>query len=476
MSNLHPDNGLESPSFLIVGGGITGLSLALALARQGQNVTLIEECERLGGNIHSVTEQGWQMELGPNTLLAKPSLYRLIDSLGLADKAIFSPTASKKRYVVKDGKPLALPSSLTSALRHPLLGYKEWFYLLSEPFRKPVAHEETLAAFIERRLGPRILNYIVDPFVSGVYAGDPQRLSAQGAMPRLHRLEQVQGSLLRGSIAQMRNAKAQRRQERADGFPDGWRGTLISFPEGLATLTQAMANELAQHPSARIVTGSRVERVSRPETLWHAIDQHGRSFQGHQLILTTPAHINARLLEHLDPRLQSALDQIVYPPLAAVALGYPSEAITQPLDGFGMLVPGKENRQTLGALFSSTLFPDRAPEGHALLTCFIGGRKNPGIAEQPDDELITVINTELGEILGIREAPVFTRVARWPHAIPQYEVGHLERVAAIEERTAQHPGLHLMGNWRDGISVGDCIDNGHAMAQRLLAGTAKPHC
>ncbi|RZU98616.1 protoporphyrinogen oxidase [Spiribacter vilamensis] len=458
---------MENPGFLIIGGGVTGLALALELARQGRSVTLVEAAESPGGNVHSVTEDEWQMELGPNTLLCTLPLYRLIDSLGLVDEVIFPPTASKKRYVVNDGQPVALPSGVLSALTHPLLGFKAWGHLLSEPFRGSAAHEETLAAFVERRLGPRVLEHFVDPFVSGVYAGDPQRLSARAAMPRLHRLEQRHGSLLRGGITEMASARAQRRQARIDGFPDHWRGNLVSFPKGLATLTRAMANEFAHYPEARLVTGSEVKSIHRDESGWQAVDQHDRSFHGHEVVLTTPSSVSAKLLEDVDTDLQAALDEIVYPPLAAVALGYPRDAISHPLDGFGMLIPSRENRQTLGALFSSTLFPARAPEGHALLTCFIGGRRNPGVMAQPDNELISIISTELGEILGIQGTPVFSRVKRWSEAIPQYEVGHLERIEAIKARVARHRGLHLVGNWRDGISVGDCIDSGQAMARRL---------
>lgn len=472
MTVTEQNNAVDCPDYLVIGTGVTGLALALELARQGAAVTLIESGEATGGNVHSVREQGWQMELGPNTLMVKPPLYQLIESLGLLDKAIFPPCASKKRYVVHDGRPVALPGGALSALTHPLLGFRAWGHLLSEPFRRPASDEETLAAFVRRRLGPRVLDHFVDPFVSGIYAGDPWRLSAAAAMPKLHRLEQGHGSLLRGGIAQTRTARARRRQERADGFPDGWRGQLISFPEGLSTLTQAMTDEFVQYPKTRLATGHRVASVQRDKRRWRTFDTHGQSFTGQELILTTPAHVSARLMESVDTGLQAALDDIVYPALAAVALGYPRDAISHPLDGFGMLVPSREERHTLGALFSSTLFPGRAPEGCALMTCFIGGRRNPAIMAQPDQGLIDTIHAELSDILGIQATPVFSQVKRWTHAIPQYEIGHLDRIAAIDEQAAGHQGLHLMGNWRDGISVGDCIDNGHAMARQLLANRA----
>jgi oxygen-dependent protoporphyrinogen oxidase len=454
--------------FLIIGGGITGLSTAFALGRANANVMLIEAESRLGGNIRSVNENGWHMELGPNTLMAKPALYQLIKSLGLADKAIFPPSASRKRYVVKNGEPVSLPNSLGSAIKSPLIGFKGWMHLVSEPFRKPSKKEETLAAFVQRRLGSTMLNHFVDPFVSGVYAGDPHRLSAKAAFPRLHQLEQSHGSLLRGGIAQMRDRKQQRARDRDDGFPDDWRGKLVSFPEGIAALTDAMGQELERMSNVRVVTGSRISNIHRSEALWCAEDHNGRHFSAERLVLTTPASTSASLMDNLDDELKSELESIVYPPLAAVVLGYPADAVTHPLDGFGMLIPGQEHRQTLGVLFSSTLFPERAPDERVLFTCFIGGRKNPSAANHSDQELVNTVSADLRELLGVTGDTVFTKVTRWPRAIPQYEVGHLDRIARIDSLTKRHSDLHVIGNWRDGISVGDCIDNGQALAEKLL--------
>ncbi|KPQ01578.1 protoporphyrinogen oxidase [Marinobacter sp. HL-58] len=455
-------------SFLIVGGGITGLSLALEVGRHNKNVTLVEADEQLGGNVRSVTEQGWHMELGPNTLMAKPALYQLLKSLNLADKAISPPSASRKRYVVKNGKPIALPGSLGSALKSPLIGIEGWKHILTEPFRKPATHEETLADFVQRRLGNNILSHFVDPFVSGVYAGDPGRLSAKAAFPRLYRLEQAHGSLLLGGLTQVREGKKQRNEERHNGFPDDWRGKLVSFPEGLSTLTDGIRDELESLPNVRIVTGSKVETIDRNDHGWRAVDHKGQVFTAQDLILTTPAGVSGSLMAGTDTRLKFELESISYPPLAAVVLGYPKQAVKHPLDGFGMLIPSQEKRQTLGALFSSTLFPERAPDGNVLFTCFIGGRRNTAVNEQSDQQLLSTVSTELSELLGISASPVFTKVARWVHAIPQYEIGHLDRVSKIDELVHSYSGLHLMGNWRDGISVGDCIDNGHAMARKLL--------
>ncbi|MGM0823361.1 MAG: protoporphyrinogen oxidase [Pseudomonadota bacterium] len=461
-------NQAEEPSFLIVGGGITGLSLALELGRQHKSVTLVEADEVLGGNIRTVNEQGWRMELGPNTLMSKPSLYQLIKSLDLTDNVVFPPSSSAKRYIVKDGKPIALPSSVKSALTSPLLGIEGWRHLLMEPFRKPASHEETLATFVQRRLGRNILGHFFDPFVSGVYAGDPEQLSAKAAFPRLYRLEQKHGSLLRGGIAQMFSSKEQRAKDREDGFPDEWRGKLLNFSKGLSTLIDGIRDELEKLANVHIVTGSKVENVFKKNNQWHVVDQTEQTFSSSDLILTTPAHVSGSLLKNVSPELQYELESIAYPPLAAVVLGYPATAVEHPLDGFGMLIPSKEKKQTLGALFSSTLFPHNAPDGHVLFTCFIGGRRSPNTVEQSDTQLVDIVTSELSQLLGIHACPVFTKVARWPKAIPQYEVGHFARIAIIDEGAKKFTGLHLLGNWRDGISVGDCIENGHLMARKLL--------
>ena len=470
MNNQHHTH--HSP-FLVVGGGITGLSLSLTLARAGAAVTLVEADARLGGNIRSVKHDDWQLELGPNTLLAKPPLYHLINSLGLKDQVSFTPEASKKRYVVKNGEVIALPDGLKSALKNPLINGKDWCKLFCEPFRKPAKHEETLAAFIERRLGKNILDYFVDPFVSGVYAGDPEKLSAKAATARIHSLEQEYGSLLRGGLAQMRKNKKHAAAHPEQALPEDWRGKLVSFPDGIETLTQAMHHELANMANVRIFTQCAITATEKVGRHWYATDQHGNRYSCEHCILTTPAHVSAQILAQTDQDIQSALNAIVYPPIAAVVLGYPRKAVKHPLDGFGVLIPGKEHKQTLGALFSSTLFPNRAPKDHALFTCFIGGRKNPGISDQSDQALQDIVHQELAEILDIREQPVFSTIERWSRAIPQYELGHLERIAAIDSYSQKHPGLHLMGNWRDGISVVDCIDNGQKKATSLLGAMAK---
>ncbi|WP_372591055.1 protoporphyrinogen oxidase [Guyparkeria sp.] len=452
---------------LIVGGGASGLAAAWELARHGQAVTLLEQASQPGGNIRSLREDDWQIEIGPNTLMVKPPLYELLRELDLDDEAIFAGEAGKKRYIAKGGRMHALPTHPLQAPFNSLIGAASWLRILREPWVKPqAAHEETLAEFVERRLGRNILDYLVDPFVSGVYAGDPHRLSVEAAMPRLHALEREHGSLIRGGLATMRKARRQAK-EHPPAMPREWRGKLISFADGIRTLTDRLAERIASAPHAAIHCDRPVRQVTREEGRWQVTDAQGRHWQAERLVLATPAHVSARLLAPVDPLLAEPLDEIVYPPVASVALGFPPGLVAHPLDGFGVLIPRREKRRTLGALFSSTLFPGRAPAGHKLITAFIGGRQDPEALEMNDAELVRQVQNDLADLLGIEGQPIWHRVNRWPEAIPQYELGHLARMERLDRALEHHPGLSLIGNWRGGIAVGDCLENGRALAEQI---------
>ncbi|MBN2872366.1 MAG: protoporphyrinogen oxidase [Halothiobacillaceae bacterium] len=463
----HNSTGTRSTDTLIVGAGVSGLSAGFSLAREGKSVTVLEADDHPGGNVRSIRDGEWQVEIGPNTLVAKPALYELLRELDLAETAVFAGAAGKKRYIAQGPQPVALPSSPLAAPFNPLLGPGSWWRLLREPWVGHVTHEETLAAFVERRLGRQILDNLVDPFVSGVYAGDPARLSVQAAMPRLAAMEREHGSLIRAGLAAMKAAR-RRRREGSDPLPRAWRGRLLSFPEGIQTLTDRLADRIAASPEGEVACGRRVETVVPSANGWLATDAEGVRWQARRLLLATPAHVSAALLRPIDPLLAEPLDEIVYPPVASVALGFPSGMLAHPLDGFGVLVPRNQHRRTLGALFSSTLFAHRAPTGHKLITAFIGGRQDPEATDMTDSELVNQVCRDLGDLLGIEGKPVWQRVSRWERAIPQYELGHLARIERLDQALEQHPGLSLIGNWREGIAVGDCLENGQALAKRIL--------
>lgn len=450
---------------LVVGGGATGLAVAWSLAMGRQRVTLLEAGASVGGNIATERDGEWQIEHGPNTVIMKPPLYALLDELDLLDEAQAANAVANKRYVVLDGHLEALPMKPLAALRSPLIGAAGWARLACEPFLpRGRQSEETLAAFVSRRLGPRVLERMIDPFVSGVYAGDPARLSVQAAMPRLAALEAEQGSLIRGGLKKLKQARRE-----PSPVPAAWRGKLVSFPGGLERLPERLAERISGCASAAIETYCDVVSVTREAGLWRAESRDGRAWRARSLVLAVPAPVAAKLLRPLDTALAEPLEAIVYPPVNAIALGFRDADLKHPLDGFGVLLPRAEGRRTLGALFSSTLFPGRAPARHKLLNVFIGGRQDPAAASGDDATLIARVIDELGDLLDIRGEPVWQRVTRWPQAIPQYELGHLERLAALDAAVAGHEGLHLAGNWRGGISVGDCLENGRLLGERLLA-------
>ena len=468
-SDIPETTGTQLTDTLVIGAGASGLAAAYELSRQGARVTVLEAGERPGGNIRTHRDGDWQIEIGPNTLMVKPPLFELLEELDLTDEAIFAGEAGRKRYIAQGKQVVPIPTNPLAAPFNPLIGPGTILRLLREPWVRRAAHEESLADFVRRRLGRHVLENLVDPFVSGVYAGDPARLSAQAAMPKLVAMEREHGSLIRGGIAAMKAAR-RRRREGTETLPREWRGKLASFPDGIQTLTDRLAERIAGSAGGEVRCGVHAVCVTPGTDGWEVIDADGKRWQARHLVLATPAHVGAELLRPLDPLLAEPLDEITYPPVASVALGFPTGMLAHPLDGFGVLIPRKESRRTLGALFSSTLFPNRAPAGHKLITGFIGGRQDLGATEMTDAELVRQVCRDLGDLLGIEGEPVWQRVSRWPRAIPQYELGHLERIERLDQALAKHPRLSLIGNWRGGIAVGDCLENGRVMARQILAG------
>lgn len=459
--NSPPDS--NSHSYLVIGGGISGLSTAYHLSRMGKSVTLLEATDRVGGAIGSVEENGWLRELGPNSLMQTPEMATLLDELDLGDEIVEANAVAKKRFIAKNGHPVALPGNPLELLTSPLFGMSDLWHLAREAWIKPEKKEETIAQFVQRRLGQGFLDWAVDPFVSGVYAGDPNRLSVQAAIPKIYAMEQDYGSLIRGGIAKMKAAKSN-----PAPITRPAKGKLFSFKHGLQTLTDRLAKSVTASQLGHIQTNSPVSSIQqRVEGGWSVNTAQGLTLHADQLVLSTPAHVSAHLLDSVDNTLAELLASIEYPPVTSVTLGFDRPLVAHPLDGFGLLIPSKENKRTLGVLFSSTLFPNRAPAGKVLLTAFIGGRKQPEAAQGEDQELVNRILGDLSPLLGIKGAPEFSRIKQWTKAIPQYEIGYLELQERITQRLAALPGLSLNGNWRGGIAVGDCLINGQKMAEQL---------
>lgn len=444
----------------IIGAGIVGLTTAWKLRQAGHEVTVLEYTHQPGGAIQTTRHQGFTAERGPNSmLLNSPDVRAFIHEAGLGNDLIEANTAAKKRFVLKDGVPTPLPMSPGGFLRTSLFSPRAKLRLLREPFIRPApadAHE-TMAAITRRRLGSEFLDYAVGPFVSGVFAGDPARLVARWAFPKLWRLEQEHHSFIRGAIA-----KSRQRRKLAGPQPQG---TLVSFRGGLQTFPQKLAADLG--PSLWYgVTVRSLNPVAEGWQIRWEVGGEARHANFDDIVLTPPAWALPHLPLPGDMDLAPLL-AVPHPPVTIVSLGYPREAVAHPLDGFGMLIPKVENRRILGAIFASTLFPDRAPDDHVLLNVFVGGRLAPDEANLPDDQLLPMVQEELREILGATGAPAWSQVTRWPQAIPQYEGGHgavLAHCAALEERWR---GLHFAGNYRHGISVVQGCEAGLRIADSL---------
>jgi protoporphyrinogen/coproporphyrinogen III oxidase len=459
-----------SVDVIVVGAGLSGLVTAYRLQRAGLRVQVFEAAARPGGVIGSERKNGVLFERGPNSGLdTTPAINTLLDDLGIRDQRIDASKASSRRYVVRGGHMVALPTSPGAFIATPLFSWAAKLRLFAEPFiaRATADVEESIAQFVRRRLGREFLDYAIEPFVSGIYAGDPDRLSLQAAFPRLHALEQRYGSLMRGAIlgARERRRSAEKPKSSAGSF---------SFREGFQTLTDALAAALPSVTCGTRATGLRREADGTFSVSFEGATPGER--RARAVVLAVPAYAGASLVAPLAPEAARALSEIPYSPVAVVISAYRRRAVGHPLDGFGVLVPAVERPGMLGSLFSSTMFENRAATDTAVFTTFLGGRRDPALAAAPDAELLQTVQRELSRLVGVSEPPIFNEITRWPRAIPQYTLGHLQRIATLEQAERDVPGLNFCANYRGGVSISDCVIHGEAMARQVAGwlGTATP--
>ena len=448
---------------IVVGGGVSGLASAWGLEQRGARVMLLEAMLRPGGCIGTVRERGCLLELGPNSALeTTPLLGPLLAELGIAAARIPANPDARNRYVLRDGKLTAVPLSPFAFLSTPLFSTRAKLRLFCEPFigAGEAEIEESVAGFVRRRLGAEFLDYAINPFVGGVYAGDPELLSVGAAFPRLYELEQKYGGLIRG---QLLGARARAR----DAEKSKQSATMFAFQDGMQTLTDAIARRLARVELGADVCSVAVGGSGCAVTAFSGGAR--REFHARAVLLAVPAYAAAKLVAPWAPQAAAALAAISYPPVTVVHSAYRRSAIKHPLDGFGMLVPQCEHRQILGTIFSSTLFANRAPEGQALLTTFIGGTRQPELALLDECEIASRVQAEHAALLGATGSPELVRVTRWPLAIPQYALGHAKRIACIEKVERDFPGLYFCANYRGGIAIGDCIRSADRAVQQVTA-------
>jgi oxygen-dependent protoporphyrinogen oxidase len=451
---------------VIVGAGISGLAAAYRLQRLTPEVeiTVLEQRDRVGGNAWTDRRDGFQVETGPNGFLdTKPSTIELCRDLGIAERLIpASEGSARNRYLLLDGRLRLLPASPLGLLAGNLLSWRGKFELLMERFRwrRTETSDESIDAFARRRGGREAAELLADAAVTGIHGGDPALLSLPAAFPRLADLEAKYGSVFKGLAA----ASRRRRAEAAARGEPYRRPGMWSFRDGMRALVEALSERLHRPPCLRINVQS-VERTGGPGWVVRGEGQNVRPAD--VVVLACPAYRQAGLLADLDPELAERLAGIAYNRIAVVAVGYRQADLPRPLDGFGYIAPQRTRRDLLGVQWCSSIFPDRAPPGMVLVRALCGGWHRAEVAGWDDERLVEAVRADLRLALGIRAAPVFRHIVRWDRAIPQYLLGHRERVAWIEQRLSRHPGLFLAGNAYHGVAFNDCTEQSERVAEKV---------
>jgi protoporphyrinogen/coproporphyrinogen III oxidase len=443
----------------IVGAGIAGLSAAYELRQRGLSVRVLEAGARPGGVIKTERFDGWVIDEGPDSMLVqKPAAVALCRELGLGDRLI-STLTPRTAYVLRDGHlhPLAegsflgFPLSAGALVRSPLFTVAGKLRLASELVipRGEGDEDESIGAFVRRRFGQEAVDYLAEPLLAGIHAGDVERLSMRALFPRLLEAEKQSGSVLRAFRAMRITPSPQ--------------GAFVSLPNGTSELVDALTTAL---PGV-VTTGARVTELRRAGVL--SLESSAGQLDARTVILAVPAYVAASLLRGFDTTLAAFCDAVPYASTATVALGYRRDQVAHTLQGTGFVVPRVERSALLAGTWVTSKWPGRAPDGHVLLRGFLGGGRDPHRLDATDGELIETARTELADLLGITGAPLVTRLRRWTRQSPQYEVGHLQRVAAIDEQLASVPGVFLAGSGFRAIGIPDCVADGRATAARAVA-------
>jgi protoporphyrinogen/coproporphyrinogen III oxidase len=460
----------------VVGGGISGLAAAhraVELSRErGRplDLLLLEAGDRLGGIIQTERREGFLVDCGPDSFLSdKPWALALCQRLGIEHRLVQTNDRVRRAFVLLGGRLHALPEGfqlLAPTRFGPLV--TSGLFSTSGKLRMALdlvlprggEEDESLGSFVRRRLGREALERVAQPLVAGIYTADPDTLSLAATMPRFLELERRDRSLIRGLRRAARLVPAER-----EGTSGARWSLFITFADGMEELIRALA---ARIPRESLRLKERVIEVRRAGVRWQLGTSGGGREGADAVILACEAHQAARMLRYADPGLVHLLEQIPYASSATVTLAYRRDTIAHPLDGFGFVVPRIERRPIIACTFSSVKYPGRAPEGHVLLRMFLGGALDEAALDGDDEALTRIACDQAAEVLGAREAPLFARVRRYHQAMPQYLVGHLRRVDAIEAGVARLPGLGLAGGAYRGVGIADCVRSGEEAAARML--------
>jgi oxygen-dependent protoporphyrinogen oxidase len=443
---------------IVIGGGISGLACAYHLKQDGIPVRVLDAGARPGGVISTEERDGFRFELGPQSFLSSEPLLKLIDGLGLRDQLLHADSRAP-RYVLLRERLVPAPLAPRSLLTTPLIGFHGKWRLFTEAFRRssPPEADESVAAFVRRKFGGELLDRLVAPFVSGIYAGDPEKLSLRAAFPKLHEFESKYGSVFRGAM----------KSRPAKGAP---RPGLCSFRDGMETLPRALAARLGDAlMSESAVVAARHGKSNGMSSFEITVTRNGhqQTLLASAIIVAAPAYVASEILQGVSDKFAGPFARITYPPVAVVAAGYRREQVRHPGEGFGFLVPRSEGLRVLGTVWNSSLFPGRAPENMACFTSFAGGATDSGLFALSDNEIADIVCGEVAGVLGISGSPVTRSVYRHERALPQYDLGHSETVSALGAATSAVQGLFLSGNYLSGPSIGSCVEQAYQTAEAV---------
>jgi len=461
----------------VIGGGIAGLAAAhrlVELSRERQQpieLTLLEAGTRVGGAIGTERTDGFVLEAGPDSFISeKPWAIKLCERIGFTPRLVGTRDENRRTYVVHNGRLHSLPDGFLL-----LAPTQFWPLVVTRLFtwpgklrmamdlllpRGPQRSDESLGSFVTRRLGREALERVAQPLVGGIYTADPDDLSLAATMPRFLEMERKFRSIIWAMWT------AQRRAPAAGRAMSGARWSLfVSVDDGMQSLIDALTQRL---PEGAVRLHTAVSAVRREQS-WKLTTTGGETLEADAVILATPAHQSARVVSDVDPQLANELRGIPYASSATVSLAYRDDQIPGALDGFGFVVPLVEARSIVACTYSSMKYPGRAPGGHVLMRCFVGGAMQQSLFEQDDETMVGSVRRELRELLGITSDPLLTRIHRHAQAMPQYRVGHLDRMRRIDACLAHHSGLAVAGNAYRGVGIPDCVHTGEMAAEQVLS-------
>ena len=448
---------------LVIGAGISGLTSAYLLFKKGFDVTVVEKRNAVGGSIESVIENGFLFDRGPNSALeTTPVIGKLIQELNLESELLYASKQANRRYILRNNVLNELPMSPQGLIKTKLFSGKAKLRLLAEPFigRSKDGYYQSLAEFVKRRLGQEFLDYAINPFVAGVYAGKPEDLSVKSAFPKLYALEEKYGGLMIGTVRSIRE-----RKKRAEVAKQS--AKMLSFKKGMVALPEAIKKYFGDKVflSSEVIS---IDKKTSGFSVTYKQNESTNTIDCDSVLSTIPSYSASSLFVKYDKDFKAHADAIYYPPVLVYYLVYNRKNIKQDLDGFGFLVPSKENKPYLGALWSSVIFSDRADDNHAAFTLFVGGSRNPEFVKEEREILLSKVRKDFEALMGISSDPVFSSERFWEKAIPQYNLGHIEHETYFDNFEKGNPGLFISGNFRGGISVGDCIKNADLVSEKIF--------